>query len=117
MLTGVLAAFFNLDQLVHMMSIGTLMAYSIVAACVMILRFEVEDESEKSDPTLTPITDCRSFLHCLWNMDKATKPTKQTAQIVTIEVTAFCTCIISCNLCVFCCCLYCCCCSSYSRFD
>lgn len=88
-LTGVLAAFFNLDQLVHMMSIGTLMAYSIVAACVMLLRYEVADENKK-DPNAEPTTNNNSLLHCLWNTDKICVPTELTATIVTIEVTIFC---------------------------
>ncbi|KAF5273767.1 hypothetical protein FQA39_LY00882 [Lamprigera yunnana] len=37
-LTGILACIFELSQLFTMMSIGTLSAYSIVAACVMVLR-------------------------------------------------------------------------------
>lgn len=90
-MTGVLSAFFNLDQLVHMMSIGTLMAYSIVAACVMLLRYEVAAENEnENDPNAKSINNNSSILHCLWNTDNIRVPTKLTSNIVTIEVTIFC---------------------------
>ncbi len=36
---GVLACIFNLEELVEMMSIGTLLCYSMVCVCVSILRY------------------------------------------------------------------------------
>lgn len=49
LITALMSAVFKLDQLVDMMSIGTLLAYIIVAVCVLLLRYS-EDEDKTQDP-------------------------------------------------------------------
>lgn len=96
LLTGVLAAIFELSQLINMMSIGTLLAYSIVAACVLILRYEESETYEKKDDRYP-----RTFSFIakqLVNADKLTRPTRLTAQIVTCLVFLYfvlCVCLTS----------------------
>lgn len=77
-----------------MMSIGTLLAYSIVAACVLILRYEESEAYEKKGDHNPP-----TFIYVmkqLVNANKLNYSTKLTAQIVTSLVACyviFCICI------------------------
>ncbi|XP_043252678.1 cationic amino acid transporter 2-like isoform X2 [Colletes gigas] len=93
-LTGVLAAVFELTQLVSMMSIGTFLAYSIVAACVLILRYE-ESEAYKKKGDHDPRT-LTFILKQLINANKLNHSTKLTSQIVSYLVACYlilCVCI------------------------
>nr|XP_039271317.1 cationic amino acid transporter 4-like isoform X1 [Styela clava] len=58
-LSGLMALLFDLETLVQFMSIGTLTAYSFVAACVIILRYSSHGQMSEGYTTLddSPSTD------------------------------------------------------------
>uniref|UniRef100_A0A3P9BT57 Solute carrier family 7 member 4 n=1 Tax=Maylandia zebra TaxID=106582 RepID=A0A3P9BT57_9CICH len=54
-LMATMALIFDLEALVQFLSIGTLLAYTFVAASVIVLRFQPEKTSSKGTPSTSPI--------------------------------------------------------------
>lgn len=59
LLTGTFAALFDLKALVNMLSIGTLLAYTVVAISILILRFS--NNLDDSQPPQYNDANCNSF--------------------------------------------------------
>lgn len=80
-LAAVMALIFNLHQLIDMMSIGTLMAYTIVAICVLVLHYEAPNANEEnnSEPN-------RSILRHIVNIKWSTKPNRLTSAITKVGI-------------------------------
>uniref|UniRef100_A0A8C9TYU1 Solute carrier family 7 member 2 n=1 Tax=Scleropages formosus TaxID=113540 RepID=A0A8C9TYU1_SCLFO len=89
-ITAALMAFlFDLKALVDMMSIGTLLAYSLVAACVLILRYQPDSTCERSGGRDTrgedaTLTESESHLSML--SPDSLLPTDRSSAIVNTAV-------------------------------
>ncbi|KAH8246184.1 hypothetical protein KR038_002348 [Drosophila bunnanda] len=102
--TAVIAGLFDLAQLVSLLSIGTLLAYSVVAISIMLLRYmdycEVEDspgqrqESRASETTsLTSRSErftCSSVCTQLFSVHRMSEPNAISSRIVGVLATIFC---------------------------
>jgi len=81
LLFGILAAVFDLIELVDLMSIGTLLAYTMVSACVMLLRYkQTKEDIALSKTEGLPLHEV-PLLQQLFNQHKNALPTQTSGKI------------------------------------
>lgn len=98
LLSAVMAALFNLNQLIDMMSIGTLLAYTIVATSVLILRYE--QEPDLSITSMKPVPETPySVAKQSFNLLGLKRPTNLSASIAKSSIIIlFVLALITCSL-------------------
>lgn len=100
LITGLMASLFKLKQLIDLMCLGTLLAYTIVSACVLILRYREELEGPSSITheyvehthllsKKLRIT-CHSLLEQMFNIKSVPVPTRITSAVACSVTIIFC---------------------------
>ncbi|KAH8371292.1 hypothetical protein KR093_006822 [Drosophila rubida] len=100
--TALIAGLFDLAQLVSLLSIGTLLAYSVVAISITILRYMDYSEAESQSQQLQGVSETSSLTArgdrfawsslCtqLFNVQRATEPNAVSTRIVSVLTILFC---------------------------
>lgn len=86
-MTGVMTLLIGLQELMDMMAIGTLLAYTMVASCVLVLHYETDDGTR--DLGLPAGTGARQFLRQIANVDRLAEPTRLSSVIVKVAIVLY----------------------------
>lgn len=94
-LSGLFAAFmatiFDLDELVNMMSIGTLLAYSLVAISVLVLRYQNDHrQNEETHPIVDYDDEDNNDSRMKALLRPPKQPTEKTSFVVGVLTTLIC---------------------------
>lgn len=79
-LTAIIKGLFNVTQLIQILSIGFLLAYTAVAICVLLLRYEYEETLHASDPYVS----FRSSMAYAFVHDIPSRKTQERVALLTL---------------------------------
>ncbi|XP_074093520.1 cationic amino acid transporter 3-like [Cotesia typhae] len=85
--SGFISLIFNLSQLMDMLSVGTLLAYTMVSICVIILRYQKTVITEESNINISQ-DDCNLYKK-IFNINNKKVATEDTSKIATWGVVLF----------------------------
>lgn len=94
-LAAIMALIFDLQQLIEMLSIGTLMAYTIVAVSILLMRYRAANDGGSDNDNSSVNSNAKksstltNVLHQLFNLNWLNEPTSLSSNIVKVTIVLF----------------------------
>ncbi|CAG7823551.1 unnamed protein product [Allacma fusca] len=90
LLGAIMGALFELNSLIDMMSIGTLTAYTLVALCVLMLRYRKDEYGADGHEDNPPSITVGRFVGQIFNVSGARVPSRLSTVYTTTAVILYC---------------------------